>query len=442
MKRRDFLKISAAGAIALACAPKKSSAEEPAEMQYRTNPLNGDKTSLLGYGCMRWPMVKGEDGKDRIDQAAVNEMVDYAMAHGINYYDTSPAYLQGQSEKAAGDALSRYPRDSYYLATKLSNFADSSPEASKKMFEASLVNLHTDYVDYYLLHALGGSGRRSYQSRYVDNGMMDWLQEQKRLGRIRNIGFSFHGPQDQFDSLLALHDEGTVKWDFVMIEMNSVDWNHADGKRNVNASYTYAELERRGIPIMVMEPLLGGRLAKVPADIADRMKEREPDKSVASWAFRFVGSHPGIQCLLSGMASMDPLIENCETFGHFKPLTQEEMDFLEEMARRMMEYPTVNCTDCKYCMPCPWGIDIPGIFKHYNNSVTEGTYAQSREQKNYRKLKKAYLTSYNKAIPTVRQADHCIICGECVKHCPQSIPIPKELKRIADYVEKLKQDIL
>ena len=442
MKRRDFLKISGAGALALACAPKQRPVEEPAQMQYRTNPNNGDKTSLIGYGCMRWPMVKGEDGKDRIDQEAVNEMVAYAMDHGINYYDTSPVYLQGQSEIATGEALKPYPRESYYLATKLSNFGDTSPEGSRRMFEESLKNLHTDYIDYYLLHALGSSGRRSYQARYVDNGIVPWLLEQKRLGRIRNIGFSFHGPQENFDALMALHDSGEMHWDFVMIEMNYVDWNHAEAPRNTNASYLYAELDRREIPVMVMEPLLGGRLAKVPADIADRMKQREPDKSVASWAFRFVGSHPRIQCLLSGMASMDPLIENCETFSHFQPLTPEEMDFLEEMARRMKEYPLVGCTDCKYCMPCPWGIDIPGIFQHYNHCVTEGTYAQSAEQKRYHQLKKAYLTSYDKAVPTVRQADHCIGCGSCLPHCPQSIPIPTELRRIATYIEKLKQDRL
>lgn len=443
MKRRDFLKISGTGALALSCAPRKSTAPAgDGEMVLRTNPNNGDRTSLLGYGCMRWPMVKDDSGRDVIDQAAVNEMVDYAMDHGINYYDTSPVYLQGQSEIAAGEALKRYPRESYYLATKLSNFGDTSPEGSKRMFEESLKNLNTDYIDYYLLHALGSNGRRSYQARYVDNGIMDWLLEQKRLGRIRNIGFSFHGPKENFDALMELHDSGEMHWDFVMIEMNYVDWNHAEAPRNANASYLYGELDKRAIPVMVMEPLLGGRLAKVPADIADRMKKREPDMSAASWAFRFVGSHPRIQCLLSGMASMDPLIENCETFSHFRPLTDEEMDFLEEMARRMKEYPLVGCTDCKYCMPCPWGIDIPGIFQHYNRCVTEGTYAQTTGQKHYQRLKKAYLTSYDKAVPTVRQADHCIGCGVCLPHCPQSIPIPTELKRIGDYIERLKQDTL
>lgn len=445
MKRRDFIKIGGAAALAAACAPriKESSAPEQGKgMECRENPLNGDKVSLLGYGCMRWPMIKGQNGKDIIDQEAVNEMVDYAMANGINYYDTSPAYLQGQSEKAAGIALSRYPRDSYFLATKLSNFGDSSPEASKKMLEDSLRELNTSYFDYYLLHAIGGGGVPVFEKRYVQNGMIDFLKKKKEEGVIRNLGFSFHGSPETFDYFMSLHDKGEILWDFVQIEMNYIDWNHADGVRNTNASYLYEQLDKRGIPIVVMEPLLGGRLANVPANISAQMKARDPEHSVASWAFRFVGSYPRVLCILSGMSSMDPLVENVQTFSNFRPLNGEELEFMEHLAVEMKEYPLVNCTNCKYCMPCPFGIDIPGVFQHYNNSITEGTYAQSAEQKNYFKLKKAYLTSYDKAVASVRQADHCIACGHCLSHCPQSIKIPDELLRIARYVEALKQDIL
>ena len=451
MERRDFIKITGAGALtlgaaAVGCAPKKktatTSAEEgPEQMVYRENPVNGDQVSLLGFGCMRWPMIE-KDGARVIDQEAVNEMVDYALEHGINYFDTSPAYLMGQSEKAAGIALSRHPRDSYYIATKLSNFNNATPEASIQMYKDSFEQLKTDYFDYYLLHAIGSGGVAAFEQRYVQNGMMDFLVKEKEAGRIRNLGFSFHGAPGEFDELIGLHDNGTYHWDFVQIEMNFVDWNHADGRRNANASYLYEELDKRGIPIVIMEPLLGGRLANVPDAIATQMKEREPDKSIASWAFRFCGTQPRVLCTLSGMTNMDPLLDNVKTFTHFKPLTEEELDFLERMATQMMEYPTVNCTDCKYCMPCPWGIDIPGIFKHYNTSVTEGRYPQTQEQKDYRKLKRAYLVSYDRAIPTLRQADHCIHCGECLSHCPQSIPIPRELQRINRYVEKLKQDTL
>ena len=450
MERRDFLKISGAGALALGavaagCAPKKPAAtaeEGPEQMVYRENPQNGDQVSLIGFGCMRWPMIKDANGKSVIDQEAVNEMVDYAIEHGINYFDTSPAYLQGQSEKAAGIALSRHPREKYYIATKLSNFNNQTPEASLQMYKDSFEQLQTDYFDYYLLHAIGSGGVAAFRQRYVQNGMMDFLIKEKEAGRIRNLGFSFHGSPGEFDQLIGLHDSGEYHWDFVQIEMNYVDWTHADGVRNANAVYLYEELDKRGIPIVIMEPLLGGRLANVPDAIASQMKEREPDKSIASWAFRFCGTYPRVLCTLSGMTNMDPLLDNIKTFTHFKPLTDEELEFLERMATQMKEYPLVNCTDCKYCMPCPWGIDIPGIFKHYNTSVTEGRYAQTREQKEYQKLKRAYLVSYDRAIPTLRQADHCIHCGECLSHCPQSIPIPDELLRINRYVEHLKQDTL
>ena len=447
MKRRDFIKISGAAALAAACAPKntKQSVPEdgPEQMVLRENPVNGDKVSLLGFGCMRWPMLRDAEGRPTvIDQEAVNQMVDYAIEHGINYFDTSPAYLMGQSEKAAGEALSRHPRDKYFIATKLSNFGDASPEASIKMYRDSFEQLKTDYFDYYLLHSIGRGGKEAFNKRYVDNGLLPFLLEEKKAGRIRNLGFSFHGAKHEFDYFMELHDSGEMVWDFVQIEMNYVDWTHADGVRNVNADYLYAELDKRGLPIVIMEPLLGGRLANVPEGIARQMKEREPDKSIASWAFRFCGTHPRVLCTLSGMTSMDPLMDNIKTFGHFQPLTDEELDFLEQMATQMMEYPMINCTDCKYCMPCPWGIDIPGTFQHYNKAITEGTYAQSTEQKNYHKLKKAYLVSYDRAVATVRQADHCISCGECLSHCPQSIPIPRELRRIAQYVEDLKQDTL
>ncbi|MBO4624128.1 MAG: aldo/keto reductase [Bacteroidales bacterium] len=447
MKRREFIKISGAAAMAAACAPKgtkpQTEEKEGAEqMLMRENPKNGDRISALGFGCMRWPMIKDADGKDVIDQEAVNEMVDYAIEHGINYFDTSPAYLQGQSEKAAGIALSRHPRESYYIATKLSNFGDASAEASLQMYKDSFKQLKTDYFDYYLLHAIGRGGKDAFEQRYVNNGLVPFLMEEKKAGRIRNLGFSFHGAKHEFDYFMELHDSGQLVWDFVQIEMNYVDWKHADGVRNVNADYLYAELDKRGLPIIIMEPLLGGRLARVPEGISRQMKEREPDKSVASWAFRFCGSYPRVLCVLSGMTNMDPLKENVETFGHFKPLTEEELEFLEHMATQMMDYPLVNCTDCKYCMPCPWGIDIPGTFQHYNRAITDGTYAQSTAQKDYAKLKRAYLVSYDRAVATVRQADHCIACGECLSHCPQSIAIPAQLRRIAKYIDNLKQDKL
>ena len=438
--RRDFLK-AGAGAVALgaaaACAPgaKKNGKDvEVSEgMPLRTNPNTGDKVSILGYGCMRWQMVQGPDGKQIVDQDSVNELVDYALANGVNYFDTSPVYLQGQSEAAAGIALSRHPRSSYFLATKLSNQSgDPSFERSVQMYRDSFKNLQTDYIDYYLIHIIrdGDDWRR----RAVDNGMMDFLVREREAGRIRNLGLSVHPTLPGFDDVMTYHDK--YHFDFCQIQMNYVDWYTGD------AEYLYNELDKRGIPVVIMEPLLGGRLSSVPKVVAERFKEREPDASVTSWAFRFCGTKPRVLTALSGMTYMEHLQDNLKTFLHFKPLTDEEMDFLKEAAGLISKYPLVACTNCQYCMPCPYGIDIPGIFKHYNSCVNDGFIAQSTEQKDFKKLKKAYLASYDKAIETVRQADHCISCNTCVSHCPQHIRIPRELRRIDDYIEQLKQETL
>ena len=411
--------------------------DTPEEMPLRTNPKDGDKVSLLGYGCMRWPMIKDENGKDIIDQAKVDEMIDYAIAHGVNYFDSSPVYLMGQSEDATGKSLSRYPRESYYVATKLSNFGDPSREESMRMYKASFEYFRTDYIDYYLLHSISGS--EAFRKRYVDNGMMDFLLKEREAGRIRNLGFSFHGPKEGFDSLMVEHEK--YHFDFVQIQMNYVDWNHSGG-RDTDASYLYEELTKRNLPVVIMEPLLGGQLANVPRKIADMLKEKEPAKSVASWAFRFCGTHPGVFTVLSGMTYLDHLKDNLQTYLHFKPLSEEELALLESVAGMIRDYPLVPCTACQYCMPCPYGIDIPGIFRHYNSCVNDGLIAESAAQKDFKKLKRKYLTSYDKAIESVRQADHCITCGECVSHCPQHIRIPQQLHRIDSYIENLKQETL
>ena len=444
ISRRDFLKISGAaaiGAAAVGCIDDKKKAEaKEGEMEYRINPGNGDKVSLLGYGCMRWPMIKDEQGKDIVDQKTVNMLVDRAIEAGVNYFDTSPVYLQGQSERASGIALSRHPRNKYFIATKLSNFGDRSPEGSKEMYRDSFEQMETDYFDYYLLHSIGRGGYEAFKKRYEDNGMLDFLLEEREAGRIRQLGFSFHGKKSEFDEMIALHDK--YKWDFVQIEMNYMDWKHADGVRNVNADYLYEELDKRELPIVVMEPLLGGRLGKLPENVAALLKGRDPDASLASWAFRFVGTYPRILTALSGMTYLEHLEDNIKTFTGFEPMDEEELAFMEQIAKMMAEYPTVNCTGCNYCMPCPFGIDIPGIFAHYNSMVNEGTVGASEEQKTFRKLRNRYLTTYNKAIPTVRQADHCIGCEQCMHHCPQSIHIPDELHRIDRQIEALKQTIL
>ena len=407
------------------------------EMTYRTNSVRGDKVSILGYGCMRWPMIKDENGRDICDQEAIDRLIDYAIEHGVNYFDTAPVYLQGQSESATGKSLKRYPRESYYIATKLSNFSNASRENSIEMYRKSLENLQTDYIDYYLLHSLGNEAGFKY--RFVDNGIMDFLMEERKAGRIRNLGFSFHGSKEGFDEMMAYHEK--YHWDFVQIQLNYVDWRHASG-RNADAEYLQQELDKRGIQSVIMEPLLGGRLSKVPQYVADRLKERNPEGSVASWAFRFAGTHEGVLTVLSGMTYMEHLQDNVKTYSPLVPLNEDELAFLDETAEIMQKYPTIPCNDCKYCMPCPYGIDIPAILLHYNKCVNAGEVAASINDEGYKKARRAYLVSYDRAVPKLRQASRCIGCNQCMSHCPQSINIPRELHKIDRYVENLKQDKL
>lgn len=451
--RREFLKIvgistAATTAALYGCTPDKNKSSSPVptdRMTYRSPSDKKDRVSLLGYGCMRWPTVPSLDRKgELIDQDAVNALVDYAIAHGVNYFDTSPVYVQGWSEKATGIALKRHPREELYIATKLSNFSDFSRENSLAMYRQSFVDMQTDYFDYYLLHSIGGgNGMQLFRERYIDNGMLDFLLEERKSGRIRHLGWSFHGDVKVFDEVLAMHDQ--VKWDFVQIQLNYVDWQHPSdsfGIENVKAAYLYNELEKRGVPAIIMEPLLGGRLSNLPQQIVNRLKQHRPEDSVASWAFRFAGSPQGVLTVLSGMTYMEHLQDNIRTFSPLIPLTDDDKAFLEETATLMTEYPTIPCNDCKYCMPCPYGLDIPAILLHYNKCVNENHYPQSRLDENYRKGRQAFLVGYDRRVPKLRQASHCTGCNQCNPHCPQGIDIPKELRRIDGYIEQLKQETL
>lgn len=460
LDRRDFLKVlGGAAAVTSAtllpgCKNKQESAYTATtdiptdQMTYQINPSTQDRVSLLGYGCMRWPTVSNNsarDSSDDIDQETVNKLVDVAIAHGVNYFDTSPAYCKGRSERATGIALSRYPRDKYFIATKLSNFAPStwSREASIAMYHNSFKELQVNYIDYLLLHGVGmGNGLQEFNARYIDNGVLDFLLTERQAGRIRNLGFSYHGDIKVFDYLLSRHDE--FKWDFVQIQLNYVDWKHAKevNERNTNAEYLYGELSKRGIPAIIMEPLLGGRLSNVHDHIAAKLKQRKPESSVASWAFLFAGSFPGVLTVLSGMTYMEHLQDNLRTFCPLDPLSDADKEFLEETAQQLLRYPTIPCNDCKYCMPCPYGIDIPSILVHYNKCVNQGNVPESAQEENYRKARRAFLVGYDRSVPRLRQADHCIGCRQCVPHCPQSIDIPAELHRIDSFVEQLKQGTL
>ena len=451
INRRNFLKGLAVTGLAVAGCSDNKSAETnvsaknsktvSGEMTYRINPKTGDKVSLLGYGCMRWP-TKEVNGEQVIDQEEVNRLVDRAIEHGVNYFDTSPAYCRGRSEHACGIALSRHPRDKYFIATKLSNFSPNqwSREESIKLYKNSLKELQVDYIDYMLLHGCGMGGMDTYRKRYVDNGILDYLAAEREAGRIKNLGFSYHGDIEVFDHLLSQHDK--YHWDFVLIQLNYVDWLHAKevNTRNTNGEYLYNELTKRGIPAVIMEPLLGGRLTSLVTFLQERLKQRRPDDSIASWAFRYAGSFPNVLSVLSGMTYMEHLEDNLKTYSPLDPCTEEEMQMLEEIAVAMLRFPSIPCTNCQYCMPCPYGINIPEIFQHYNKCINDGNIPTSSRDENYAAARRAFLVGYDRSVPKLRQADHCIGCRACMPHCPQRIDIPKQMERINSYVEDLKQN--
>ena len=422
--RREFLKrlggsaAVASSMVAAGCSGNKQANRYVAEgiggevptdkMTYRPNHNTGDNVSLLGYGMMRLPMTKNEKDEDVIDQERVNELVDYALAHGVNYFDTAPVYCKGASEKSTGIALSRHPRNSYFIATKLSNMrGDNSFQFGKEMFANSLKELQTTYIDY--------------------------LLEQKREGKIRNLGWSFHGEKEFFDFML---DEAGVHWDFIQIQMNYVDWQRG----NPTAEYMYNRLAEKNIPVVIMEPLLGGRLSRMNYQAMAMLKEREPEKSVASWAFRFAGSYDKVLTVLSGMTYMEHLQDNIRTYAPLQPLTDDEKTLLMDVAKRKMGFENIDCTDCKYCMPCPYGLDIPSIFAHYNRCLDEGRMPQNELDEDYKQQRRAFLVGLERGVPKLRQADHCTGCRECEHHCPQRIKIAREMRKIDEFVQQLLGD--
>ena len=460
MDRRTFLKgLAGASAIGVAAAvgcdnPNSKKAEGfaagevPAgKMTYRPD-THGQQVSLLGFGMLRLPAEGGGTGSNRdtndapLDQEQINRMVDYAIEHGVNYFDTSPVYCKGRSETVTGIALNRHPREKWLVATKLSNFRTWTREASLKMYHESFEKLQVEYIDYYLLHSFGAPG--DFNKRFVENGMLDFLMEEREKGRIRNLGWSFHGVQEEFDMVVGLHEK--YHWDFAQIQMNYVDWLYAHEieEENVNAQHLYTELDKKEIPIVIMEPLLGGRLATLNEPLARRLKEREPDRSLASWAFRYLGMFPRIMTSLSGMSFIEHVEDNVRTHSPVEPLADDEMQLLERIADEYAHFPVIPCTTCQYCMPCPYGLNIPGIFAFYNKCLGDGIIMTegTAEQREFRKARRDFLTGYDKSIERLRQADHCIGCGECLKHCPQHIAIPDKMRMIEDYTNKLKDSLV
>ena len=406
--------------------------------------VDGRKVSLLGYGAMRLPTTDGghangwaKEGysSSGIDQGLLNRQVRYMLEHGINYFDTSPAYCRGESEACLGRALaaSGYARSDYIVATKLSNFAPQQYplDECKKMFEKSLECLQTDYIDNYLLHSVGNGGFKTFSQRYLENGALDWCVKLREEKRIRNLGFSFHGDPKVFEWCLEHH--GEYKWDFCQIQMNYVDWLHAKAvnERNLDAKYLYERLTELKIPIVVMEPLLGGRLARYNYALAKELTPLDPEASLAKWALRFCGTYPNVMTILSGMTFTEHIEENVATCSPLVPCGEKELAALERAAVALLKLNTIPCNSCQYCMPCPYGLDIPTILTFRNEVLSAETAQSARE----------VLKAYAKAVPEeLRRADHCTGCGRCFTHCPQTIDIPKELAVIDEWIDGLKNE--
>ena len=405
--------------------------------------VDGKKVSLLGYGAMRLPTVDGGHAntwaigaseKD-IDQAHLNRQVKRMLEAGVNYFDTAPVYCRGRSEAALGTALkaSGWDRKDYVIATKLSNFSPThwSLGACKEMFAKSLKALQTDYVDNYLLHSIGNGGFTVFSKRYLDNGAADWCLELRAQGKIRNLGFSFHGDKKAWDWCLEHHDK--YKWDFCQIQMNYIDWRHAKqvNDRNLNAQDLYGALAKLKIPAVVMEPLLGGNLARYNWSLANELTPLDPEATLASWALRFCGSFDNVLTVLSGMTFDEHIEENVKTYSPLRKCTEREFAALERAAEAYLSCNTIPCTSCNYCMPCPYGLDIPALLAFRN------AFLAKDGPRDARKLLKAY----EKAVPEeLRRADHCTGCGRCSPHCPQSIDIPKEIAAIDAAMDVLKAE--
>ena len=411
----------------------KENTEKPKDlrMTYRVQHGSGEQISLLGFGMMRLPNNQDE----------VNQLVDYAIEHGVNYFDTAPMYMGGLSEVLTGNALARHPREKFFVATKMSNQNRRtwSFEESKRMYERSLERLKVDYIDYYLLHSIGG-GMDSLKGRFLDNGVLDFLLKEREAGRIKHLGFSYHGDVRDFDWLLDRQEE--YHWDFVQIQMNFLDWRHASmrgGRRtDADAEYLYGKCEKMGVQCVVMEPLRGGAFGRMAQELTDKLKAVHPDDSTARWAFRWVGSYNNILTILSGMNRMDHLEDNINTFSPLDPCTEQENRLLAEIADEMSGIPTIPCTTCEYCMPCPYGVNIPANFAAYNEAVNSHLLPlPHKDASDYAERQQAFIDSYKKALPDEKTwAVRCQDCEVCLSKCPQQIRIPNQMARIVETLRK------
>lgn len=364
--------------------------------------FKNEQISLLGFGTMRLPCKTPlkREANPMIDYAQGQKLVDYAFENGINYFDTAFMYHAGKSEKFIGMALKKYPRDSYYLADKLPIWMCPTKKDMERVFKKQLSRTGQDYFDFYLLHSLN----KDNYDKCEKFEAYDFLMKKKMEGKIKNIGFSFHGTIEDLERIVSDH-----KWDFAQIQFNYLDY------KNQNSKMQYEILTEAGIPVIVMEPVRGGKLADVTTDIEEMFKKAKPDATPASWAMSFVASFDNVLTILSGMNSIEQLSNNIETFTDFKPLNDREMHICANAAAMINRSDIIPCTGCDYCAGCPKDIKISSIFAVYNDLKT-GEYDKETAQKNYEELDNG--------------ASSCIRCQKCADHCPQALKIPELLQGI------------
>ena len=371
--------------------------------------FQGLKLSALGFGAMRLPVIDGDDS--RIDEAAALRMVDTAMQSGVNYYDTAWGYHGENSEKVMGKALARYPRNSFYVATKFPGYDASNWGKVREIFPKQLEKLGVDYFDFYLFHNVCEMNIDAYldDEKY---GIYSYLTEQKRQGRIRHLGFSCHG---ELDVLKRFLDAYGKDMEFCQLQLNYLDWTFQHGREKVEL------LRQWGIPVWVMEPLRGGRLAKLPPEHEATLKALRPGEEIPAWAFRFLQSIPSVTMILSGMSNQEQLEKNLATFAEDKPLNDSEMKALMDISARMLSLGTVPCTACHYCVShCPQGLDIPYLLSLYNeHAYTGGGFIAPMALS---------------ALPADKRPQACLQCRSCEQVCPQQIKISEVL---ADFSAKL-----
>lgn len=378
-------------------------------MEKRAMEKLGIETSLLGFGCMRFPMTA--DGK--IDEAEAERMLDQAYAAGVNYYDTAYPYHNGESERVVGRVMKKYDRSSFFLATKLPCWLIKNTDDIERIFKEQLEKLQTDYIDFYLMHALN---KDSFQ-KMVDIGCVEKLEQLKAEGKIRYLGFSFHDKYEAFERIINYRD-----WDFCQIQLNYMDAGEREEFQQAGMK-GYHLTEQKNIPLIIMEPVRGGSLAAFPEDITEVFHGLNPDASIASYALRWVGSLPNVKVILSGMSTMEQLTDNLKTFDKFEPLSEKETETIDKVVAMINSRMQNGCTACRYCMPCPAGVDIPRNFRIWNLYHMYGNY-------------NAVKWDWEDGLGEEHKAKNCIKCGKCEKACPQKLSIRADLERVQADLDK------